>query len=152
MFCVLFLLRSISNDHLKTLLGKFFFWNHAYFHLSESYSEPILGNFQNCCHPDDSLYRANLTLFSYFGSEQVSQTQLFLCLVFWKLISPWLWCYRNLAGFKEILTACWPRQRLCHSGLVTLTQPLQPLLQTSGALTSFHTGLASKYSQLSSWP
>lgn len=36
---------------------------------------------------------------------------------FLKSISPQLWCYRNLAGFKEILTAHLPS--LCHSGLVT---------------------------------
>lgn len=94
-------------------------WSLSYFYLWESYCELVLASSEQLskfCQPSDPLYIDNLRHFHYFGPKQVSQTQLPLS-AFLKSISPHLWCYRNLAGFKEILTVHLPS--LCHSGLVT---------------------------------
>lgn len=119
-FCILFLLTSILRNCLTYHFLAIVFLNYVYFHLWECCPEPVLRNSSNYCQPYDPLYGDNLTIFSYFGSEQVSQTQLPLSMLFWELISPRLWCYRNLPSHREILTACWLRECLpfcCSSSI-----------------------------------
>ena len=63
--------------------------------------------------------------------------------VFMKSISPQLRCYKNLAGLREILTACWPRQSLCQSGLETRTRSTLVWLPSIPHFSSGHKYLGS---------